>query len=110
MQSAKRRALMRLSILLPALLSCGACVAGASISSVPSACSSLLPSEWLKGVPGVDISNLATVGELGVALDAMTGQLDIANDRYNAAVGIVSRCEERDREAVKRSKRGFLGL
>lgn len=42
--------------------------------------------------------------------DAQTGQLDKSNDRYRAAVGIVERCEARDRDAVKRSRAKFLGL
>lgn len=45
-----------------------------------------------------------------VFADAQTGQLDKANDRYKAAVGIIDRCEERDRAAVKASRRKFLGI
>lgn len=45
-----------------------------------------------------------------VFADAQTGQLDKANDRYRAAIGIVQRCEARDAAAVKRARGGFLGL
>lgn len=40
--------------------------------------------------------------------DAQTAQLDKANDRTLSAIGIVERCEARDREAVKRRK--FMGV
>jgi hypothetical protein len=42
--------------------------------------------------------------------DAQTGQLEKSNDRYSAAVGIVERCEERDRKAVERARPKFLGI
>lgn len=42
--------------------------------------------------------------------DAQTAQLDKANDRYGAAVGIVARCEERDAKAVRASRGRFLGI
>jgi hypothetical protein len=43
--------------------------------------------------------------------DQQTGQLDKANDRALAAIGIIERCEARDQAAVKRARRGrFLGL
>jgi len=37
--------------------------------------------------------------------DAQTGQLDKANGRTVDAIGIVERCEARDREAVSKAKR-----
>lgn len=79
-----------------------------------SACSSLLPSEWREGVPGADLPGSgpggATVGDWIAYADAQTGQLDKANDRTKAAIGIVERCEERDRAAVKKARRKVLGL
>jgi hypothetical protein len=39
-----------------------------------------------------------------------TGQLETANDRYGAAVGIIGRCEARDAAAVKRARPKVLGL
>ncbi len=78
--------------------------------SAPSACSSLLPPEWREGVPGAALPAGSTIGEWIAFADAQTGQLDKANDRYRAAAGIVERCEERDREAVKRSRRKILGI
>jgi len=40
--------------------------------------------------------------------DQQTGQLDKANDRALAAIGIIERCEARDREAVKAARRKRL--
>lgn len=76
----------------------------------PSACSSLLPSEWREGVPGADLPEGSTVGDWIAFADAQTGQLDKANDRTRAAIGIVERCETRDAAAVKRARRKVLGL
>jgi hypothetical protein len=39
-----------------------------------------------------------------------TGRLETANDRYAAAVGIVSRCEARDAAAVKKTRPGLAGI
>lgn len=75
-----------------------------------SACSSLLPSEWREGVPGADLPGGSTVGDWIAYADAQTGQLDKANDRTKAAIGIVERCEERDRAAVKKARRKVLGI
>lgn len=78
--------------------------------STPTACSTLLPSEWREGVPGADLPVGMTVGDWIAFADAQTGQLDKANERTSAAIGIVERCEARDREAVKKSRPKFLGV
>lgn len=78
--------------------------------SAPSACSSLLPSEWRAGVPGADLPQGSTAGDWIAFADAQTAQLDKANDRYSAAVGIIERCEERDRQAVKKARPKVLGV
>lgn len=108
--SAKLRAPMRLSILLLVTLACGACVGAPPIVSAQSACSTLLPADWRAGVPGADLPAGDTVGDWIAFADAQTGQLDKSNDRYSAAVGIVERCEERDRAAVKKARPKFLGI
>lgn len=52
-----------------------------------------------------------TAGDWVAFGDAQTGQLDKANERTTAAIGIVERCEARDREAITRAKRRkVLGL
>lgn len=50
------------------------------------------------------------MGDWMVFADAQTGQLDKANERTKEAIGIVERCEARDREAVKKSRPKFLGI
>lgn len=110
MPFAQRRVPMRLLLPLSAMLALPACVGGAVLSATPSACSSLLPSEWLAGVEAPPIPDGNTVGDWVAYSDAALGQLDKANDRYKASVGIVSRCEERDRLAVKRSRPKVLGI
>ncbi len=105
-----RRVLTRMSITAPLLLVSAACVSGPALLATPSACSSLLPAEWLAGVDAPPIPEGVTVGDWIAFSDAAVGQLDKANDRYRAGVGIVGRCEERDRKALKDSRAKFLGL
>lgn len=93
-----------------AMLACGACVAAPPLVTTRAACSSLLPAEWAQGVAGVELPAGDTVGDWIAFADAQTGRLDVANDRYKAAVGIVARCEERDRAAVQPPRRKVLGL
>lgn len=110
MQSETLRVLTRLLIAAPLLLACAACAGGVPVTSTPSACSSLLPTEWLEGVEAPPQGDFTTVGDWITYADQAVGQLDKANDRYTAGVGIVSRCEERDRLAVKRSRPKVLGI
>ncbi|MEQ7873836.1 hypothetical protein ABDK56_07500 [Sphingomonas sp. ASV193] len=51
----------------------------------------------------------ASAGDWIAFADAQTGRLDMANGRTRDAIGIVERCEARDRAAVKRARRGWLG-
>lgn len=88
----------------------GGCVSSPPIISAPSSCSTLLPKEWRTGVPGAPLPSGNTVGDWISFGDAQTAQLDKSNDRYTAAVGIVGRCEARDRAAVKDARPKFLGL
>jgi hypothetical protein len=61
-------------------------------------------------VPGAPLPDGQTVGDWIAFGDAQTAQLDKANDRYTAGVGIISRCEARDAAAVKHAKPKFLGV
>ena len=110
MQFDPRRVPARPLILLCATLGLGACVAGGPLVATPSACSTLLPPEWLAGVPSAPLPDGETVADLAAFSDAQTGQLDKANDRYVSGVGIVARCEARDAKAVSKSRPQFLGL
>lgn len=110
MQSTKPLARMRLLLALCMALALTACVNAPPIVTASSACSALLPEEWRKGVPGATLPLGATVGDWVGFADAQTAQLDKANERTKAAIGIVERCEARDREAVKRSRHKVLGI
>lgn len=62
-------------------------------------------------MPSADLSgNGALVGDWIKFADAQTGQLDKANERYSAAVGVIQRCEARDAEAVKAARPGLFGV
>ena len=82
------------------------------VTPTPPACSSLLPDDWMKGVPSADLTNDgATVADWIKFGDAQTGQLDKANDHYTSGIGIIKRCEARDAAAVKKATRHkVLGL
>ena len=98
---------------LSAILALPACVAAPlSVTAQPASCAALLPPEWRKPVEAPEFSgNGDQVGDWIVYADAVTGKLDVANDRTVSAIGIVERCEERDRLAVKKAtRRRFLGL
>jgi hypothetical protein len=76
-----------------------------------SACSSLIPPAWRNPVPGADLPGAqAAIGDWIVFADAQTGKLDVANGRTADAIGIIDRCEQRDRAAVKRARGKVLGL
>ncbi len=91
-------------------LAAGACVAGQpTVTTQSAACSTLLPDSWKAGVAGAPLPDGDTVGDWIAFGDAQTGKLDQANERTTSAIGIVSRCEERDRAAVRRGSRGFFG-
>ena len=110
MPSEMPRVPMRLLLLLPVMLACGACVSAGPILATPGACSSLIPDSWRAGVEGADLPDGDTVGDWIAFADAQTGRLDVANGRTNDAIGIIERCEARDAESVRRSKPKLLGL
>ena len=112
MRSITRTARLLPCMMMLALPGCSLFAGGRPIvQTTPSACSSLLPDEWLKGVPSADLGNGGvTVGDWIKFSDAQTGQLDKANERYVAGVGIIRRCEERDRVAVERARPKVLGI
>lgn len=86
-----------------------------SVYATKSDCSQLVPQDWRAGVPNAaapaeaedDLGRLKAWINFGVA---QTGQLEIANSRTDDAVGIIERCERRDREAIDRAKPKFLGI
>lgn len=100
-----RRVPMRLSALLLLPLAVAGCAGTPAIVAAPSACSSLLPGEWRQGVPGAPLPAGDSEGDWIAFADAQTGQLDKANGRTVDAIGIVERCEARDRAAIERVRR-----
>lgn len=87
------------------------------ISPAAAPCSTLVPSEWRRGVTPADLPVSAKLPDghddarpWQAGFVAQTGQLEIANGRLPDALGIVERCEARDAAAVKRARRNFLGL
>lgn len=105
MQSDRHRGLTLPLILLCAMLALPGCVGAPPIVSTPGACSSLLPSQWRDGVPGAPLPAGNEVGDWISFGDAQTAQLDKANGRTVDAIGIVERCETRDRAAVDRARK-----
>lgn len=91
---------------------CAPFVGGRPIVQVmPNVCSSLLPDEWLKGVPSAELEHDGVaVGDWIKFADAQTGQLDKANERTAAAIGIVQRCEARDAAAVRKARSKLFGM
>lgn len=88
-----------------------ACAGTPIVTAMPNSCATLLPQEWKQGVAGAPLPDGDTVGDWVAFADQQTGKLDIANDRTKSAIGIVERCEERDRQAVARATRHkILGL
>ena len=85
------------------------CAGGTPIVTASAAdCAGLLPDHWRQGVAGAELpADAATVGDWIAFADAQTGRLDQANGRTKDAIAIVERCEAREREAVKRARRGW---
>ena len=93
-----------------ATLALTACAGGVPIASTPSACSGLIPDSWHKPVEGAPLPDGNTVGDWVAFGDAQTGRLDVANGRQADTLAIISRCEERDKAAVKQSRPRLLGI
>lgn len=56
-------------------------------------------------MPGAPLPASNTVGDWIMFGDAQTAQLDKANDRTISAIGIVERCEDRDRAVIEAARR-----
>ena len=62
----------------------------------------LVPNEWVEtGVEGADPPTEPVVGQWVAFGDAQTANLDKANGRTRDSVGIIRKCEKRDREALR---------
>lgn len=112
-----RKALILASILTPTLPACGLFVDAPPIVTTQRAgCSSLIPADWAQGTPAAEIptgiiSGEASVGDWQVLADREAARGDTADDRTRATVHIVTACEARDAEAIRRAtRRRFLGV
>lgn len=98
------------------LLLVSACATPTRVTQHASSCADLIPAEWLVGVPGAPLPSLsADRTEWQVFGEQQTGRLDKANGRTVDAVGILARCEGRDRAVAARLnapwwRRPFLPL
>ena len=110
MRSTQHRGLITLLIMLCTGWALTGCASAPPIIATRAACHTLLPTEWQSGVPGAPLPEGRTVGDWIAFGDAQTGQLDKANGRYADAIGIIERCEARDREAVQAERPKLLGL
>lgn len=78
-------------------------------------CTDLIPVEWREGVANApapvaadnDSDRIKSWINFGVA---QTGQLQKANGRTADTIGIVERCEARDRAAVEKARRKLFGV
>ena len=60
-------------------------------------------------MPGAELPpETASAGDWIAFGDAQTGRLDQANGRTSDAIDIVERCEARERDALKRARRGWF--
>ena len=99
---------MKKHLVIAPMLLVAACAGAPVVVATPNSCASLLPEEWKQGVAGAPLPDGDTVGDWIAFGDAQTGKLDIANDRTKSAIGIVERCEQRDKIAVQRATRHKL--
>ncbi len=91
------------------LLLLTACAGKPVVIASASGCSSLIPESWVAGVAPPDLPADDSVGAWVSFGDAAIGKLDQANSRTRDAIEVQRRCEARDREAVRRGSRGWLG-
>src|SRR4051812_707242 len=104
MQSYRLPALTALSTLLSLTLACGlsACQTPTPLIAAVTPCSSLIPDDWEKGVPGAALpADPLKIGQWIAFAPAEAGQLDKSNGRTTATIQIVRKCEDRDRKLVE---------
>ena len=106
MRSSMRRGLTYSLILastLP-LAALSACAHRPSAILLASPCSTLVPTEWRRGVPAPDLPAGSTAGDWAAFADAAVGALDRSNARTVDALTIVERCEARDAASAQASR------
>lgn len=95
--------LLAIAMMLPCGLLAGC--AATVIRSGASSCLVLIPTEWANGVAAADLPEAAVLDDghddaapWQKGFIAQTGQLEVSNDRFVTAYGIIDRCEKRDQE------------
>lgn len=100
---------MKQILTLSAMLALSACAGAPIVTATPSSCAALLPPEWKQGVAGAPLPEGNDVADWIVFGDSQTGKLDQANGRTRDSISIIERCEQRDRDAIRKATRGFFG-
>ncbi len=116
----------KLTLLASLALAAAGCVTAPPIVSAAGACSELLPASWELGVEGAAVPAEASPkpvepqAVVAWTLDQLkawtsfgveeSARREIANGRTTDTIGIIRRCEARDRKAVDRARPKFLGL
>jgi hypothetical protein len=91
------------------VLSSAACAGGSLTIPVALDCSGRIPPGLREDTPHASFPKDNTVGEIARFGDEEAGQLDRSNDSKRTALWIVDRCEQEEREAMKRiDNRPFL--
>ena len=117
---------IRLTLAASLGLLAAACVNAPPIVAAAGACSELIPNEWREGVEGAEVPPEAPPepADLKAKLDQAVAQAkawagfgveesarrEMANGRTKDAIGIVSRCEDRDRKAISKARPKILGV
>jgi hypothetical protein len=106
MQSARLPRAIATTLLCVHLAGCAATV----IRSGASSCLVLIPTEWVQGVAPADLPEASVLDDghddaspWQKGFVAQTGRLEISNDRFITAWGIIDRCEKRDQERDRRA-------
>ncbi|WP_170318402.1 hypothetical protein [Sphingomonas sp. PAMC 26621] len=107
---------LRATVTMPLIALLAGCAATV-IRPSASPCSALLPDEWTVGVAPAAQPESAKLADghddarpWQSGFVEQTGQLEVANGRYTAAVGIVGRCEARDAAAIAKARPKVLGI
>lgn len=82
--------LLLATLLLPLLAACQPM----RITPPAARCSSMIPSDWAKGIEAVPLPGFETVGEVLTAFIDQSARLQMANDRQRDSIAIMQRCEE----------------
>lgn len=109
------KSVTRVLALMSIALAAQGCVGSRVIVPPKSACSTLVPESWEKGVGSAgfpaagstDLERLKSWTEFAVE---QTARLMSSDGRLKDTIGIIRRCEERDMLALEKARPRFLGV